>query len=117
MTASEAKASSWPPSGMRAIASALALAFLAKVLFDRAEAGPYSGVVLFAYPFVIGGLGFAAARDARRTWRVVNATGPEGGVNRGVQLTLALLALVLDSMLIGLAVLIAILILHGPIVA
>src|SRR5262245_30904523 len=84
----------------------LNLAF-ASFLFRYIDAGPLSTVVLFGFPIAIGGLGIAGWRYSWRIW-------PSASAGRKAAVLLALLG---HLVAIGLAVLIALLIIHGPIVA
>ena len=104
------------PSATLAAVTSILLAVLAGLLFDLAEAGPFADVFVLAFPFVVGGLAIAAARHALRTWRTLRSLEHANGPQRTMRLSFTFLALIVDVLIIGVALLMAFLIVNGPIV-
>ncbi len=79
-----------------ALLTAIVLALFTVFLVNLSEAGPAADVVAPLLPLIVGGFGIGAARQALRTFRAIGS---------GPGRVLAVLALLIDIGLIGVALL------------
>ena len=100
------------PSAALALLTAIVLAFLTVFLFGLAEAGAAATFVGPLFPFVVGGLGVGATAQAVRTWRALGAL-DHGDARRSGRMAVAFLALLIDLVLIGVAVVFVLLMVFG----